>query len=186
MIATMTDPFKGTLLIVEDEQGLVDVLVVLARTIGLQTFTAMNGEEALKIINNHKEIDAVLSDIKMPVMDGLKLLSEVRKQNMDLPFVFLTAFNDKDTILSALKLGATDFIEKPFEHDKILQVLSRSVELGRILKAIEQELKDLDYESEKLKKKRQEMQQIRLSMLGSDFHYRKIQIAHIDKKVQAK
>ena len=112
-----------TVLVVEDDE---DVAEMIATQLGMEfkVETANNGKIALEIINR-KHIDIILSDIKMPVMDGFQLCSIIKSDiNIShIPVVFLTAMNDLDTKVKGLKTGAVAFIEKPFSFDYLKSVL---------------------------------------------------------------
>lgn len=99
----------------------------------------------------------VLSDISIPKLNGIDLLKKVRASGNDVPFVFLTAFNDNQLLRSALKLGAIDFISKPFKKDEVIEILSRSMEIG----VRSQNLK-LETNPEKRKKDAKFIQKLRI------------------------
>lgn len=81
-------------------------------------FIANNGEDAIQIINDTK-IDLVILDIYMPKLDGMELFRTVRNQNKIIDFILVTAANDTDKINEALKLGAVDYLVKPFEFERL-------------------------------------------------------------------
>ncbi|MBF0204110.1 MAG: response regulator [Desulfamplus sp.] len=114
------------ILIVDDNSA---VLKVSTKTIQFwkhQVTTAENGQEGWDIFSNDPmAFDMILSDIKMPVMDGFELLERVRQHNFETPFVIMTAFDDKTTIIKALKQGATDFLTKPYNREDLCDVLNR-------------------------------------------------------------
>lgn len=83
---------------------------------------ANNGEEAIKELKN-KKIDLVILDIYMPKIDGMELFRRVRKQNRMIDFILVTAANDTDKINEALKLGAVDYLVKPFEFKRLERAL---------------------------------------------------------------
>jgi DNA-binding NtrC family response regulator len=117
------------LLIIDDEVDIRDYLASRAESIGITTTTASNGQDALKLFET-EEFEAVLSDIKMPKMSGIDLLRALRSAGHQLPFIILTGFGDKDTVVEALKLGAFDFIEKPCDDENLFAVLNAAIELG--------------------------------------------------------
>jgi YesN/AraC family two-component response regulator len=104
---------------------------------------ASDGRQALEIVNR-QQVTAIVSDINMPKMDGLQLLKEIRNLGLDTPFVFVSAYGDKENYLEALRLGATDFIEKPFDNTELLRSVKDAINLGRALESIENELQGLD------------------------------------------
>jgi sigma-B regulation protein RsbU (phosphoserine phosphatase) len=114
-------------------------------------YFAQNGSQALKVLQEHPDIYLVLSDINMPVMDGLSLLNEIK--NMENPFikvVMVSAYGDMQNIRTAMNRGAFDFINKPIDFDDFTKTLEKSnqeidrlkkhYEKEKILEAVEQDL----------------------------------------------
>jgi YesN/AraC family two-component response regulator len=132
----------GRLLIVDDESGIVEVLKKILKEKAGEIETASNGAEALDKIKAGG-FDAVLSDIHMPVMDGLELLARVRTLQVQTPFVFLSGYGDQEKTRRALRLGATDFLDKPFEPEVLLDTVGKALELGLSMRAAETELESL-------------------------------------------
>lgn len=88
---------------------------------------ATNGKQGLELIKA-KSVDVVLCDIKMPGMDGIEVLERAGKINPDIPFVMLTAHGDIDTAVECMKLGAYDFLSKPFDLNRILATIKNALE----------------------------------------------------------
>ncbi len=113
-----------TVLIVDDDHSFRNMLTDLLKSSGFTPIPAENGEQALNEINTNSSIDAVISDIKMPGMNGLTLLKEIKKINSDLPVILVTAFfsdsNFKDHIYESTASG---FLEKPFKITTIVDML---------------------------------------------------------------
>lgn len=101
-----------TLLLVEDEENLRSMLVEQLSSPRLKVDEAKDGLEALERLSS-RSYDVVLADIKMPRLTGIGLIGRARAMGCDAPFVFLTAYGDKQNVLSALRLQAFDLIEKP-------------------------------------------------------------------------
>jgi DNA-binding NtrC family response regulator len=139
---------RKTLLIVDDEPDLVEVLQTVLGGVATEIRTASNGREALQIVREGG-IDAIISDVNMPLMNGLQFLAEVRHLSMETPFVIISAFGDKANLLEALRLDATDFIDKPFSRDQVRKVVSQALEVGVALRNIQGEL-DLIFQSSSL------------------------------------
>lgn len=106
---------------------------------------AINGKQGLELIKSGN-IDVVLCDIKMPGMDGIEVLERATKINPDLPFVMLTAHGDVNTAVECMKLGAYDFLSKPFDLNRILATIKNALEN-----------KDLTTENKTLKNKVKEL-----------------------------
>ena len=122
----MPDPQDYTLLLVDDEPNLRKVLGALLRKEGYEVLEAANGVEALGVLDS-ETVEVVISDLKMPKMDGNTLLKEVRLRWPDLPFVMLTAHGTVDAAVEALKNGALDFLSKPFDKDEIRMVVAKAL-----------------------------------------------------------
>ena len=87
--------------------------------------TANNGKEALEIIKkNHNDIVMYILDVNMPEMDGLTLLSEIRKIDKNVTIIMLTTESDKKKIMQAKEIGATGWIIKPFDPEKFIQIVN--------------------------------------------------------------
>jgi DNA-binding NtrC family response regulator len=127
------------LLIVDDETDIREFIAFKASTIGITSTEARDGQEALEKFKDG-EFEAIISDLKMPRMSGIDLLRTIRAQGHQIPFVMLTAFGDKQTVIEALKLGAFDFIEKPSYDEDLFRVLNSAVELGAELNFWKHEL----------------------------------------------
>jgi CheY-like chemotaxis protein len=108
----MVDPTKGNLLLIDDEIELSQSMKELFEDEANQIFVASNGEEALKILQE-KEVDCVVSDIKMPVMDGLKFMKIARERGYEQPIIFFTGHGTDQLKKEVQNLGATDLLMKP-------------------------------------------------------------------------
>jgi len=108
-------------LIVEDEELIRKgiVLTVDWEALGCRVVEASNGEEALKAVAEHSP-DLIVTDLKMPVMDGIQMLEKLRQDGHQMPVIILTAYDTFDYARSALRLGAVDYLLKPF-HDGDLE-----------------------------------------------------------------
>ncbi|MBU2496403.1 MAG: response regulator [Desulfobacterales bacterium] len=106
------------ILLVDDEEDIRDVLDISLSDLGYKVFTAKNGEEAFQIFRNVNP-PIVLTDIRMPIMDGIELLQKIKKENTDTEVIMFTGHGDMDLAIKSLKYEATDFITKPI-NDEIL------------------------------------------------------------------
>jgi len=107
------------ILLVEDEKELNEILKTYLESEGYTVFSAFNGKEGLDAFSVNK-IDLVLSDVMMPIMDGFKLAESIRKTDIAVPIIFLTAKDDKLSKQFGYKLGIDDYIVKPFDIDEVL------------------------------------------------------------------
>jgi len=129
----MTPPPAPLLLIVDDDPPMLTLLIHLLAEFmpGATVHTAASAAAALDHVAA-TDYDAILSDIAMPEMDGLALLTVVRTMRPDTPTVLMTALDDQQVVMSALRAGAFDFITKPVNPDYLVLALARAVELRRL------------------------------------------------------
>ncbi len=120
----------ASVLVVDDDRAVRTVVAALLQRAGLDVREASNGEEALASIAR-EPIDLVLTDLRMPVMDGMQLLAEVTARWGDLPVIVLTAHGTVALAVEAMKAGATDFLLKPFDRDEIRFVVKKALLSGR-------------------------------------------------------
>ncbi len=118
------DVKQWRLLIVDDEEGMRDLLEIVFRKQGYDVSTASTGKEALKLFEE-KGFDAIVQDIRMPDMDGITLLKEIRSRAPALPVVMITAFSSWDNAVEAMRLGACDYVRKPFSTYEITTTVER-------------------------------------------------------------
>ncbi len=123
----MNKPKKAKVLIVDDESDLLQILEDLL--VDYDVIRATNGKEGLKKVLTEKP-QAVITDITMPEMTGIEMLMKIRETNSDLPVIILTGFADVKNIRQAWKLGAFDFLDKPFEEEMLLSLVKNAVEFG--------------------------------------------------------
>ncbi len=115
------------ILVVDDEENITAILSLFLKSKGYHVVTAKNGEEALKALKEDY-YDLVISDIRMPQMDGLALLKEINKLKSNIITIMLTGFATIDTAVEAMKSGAFDYIVKPFTVNEIFNVIKRADE----------------------------------------------------------
>jgi DNA-binding response OmpR family regulator len=130
-----------SILIVDDEKNICLTLSQALETLGVETDTALNGEEALAKLKN-KEFGLILLDLKMPGMDGMEVLRQVCEIRPDIHIIIITAYGTVESAVEAMKLGAIDFIQKPFSAEEIRELVSRVMNRERI-----DEKKATDYAS---------------------------------------
>ncbi len=121
------------ILVVDDEQGMRDFLSIMLKKEGYDVVAAENGEHALKAI--HAEIyDLVITDVKMPRVDGIEVLRTVKEISPETVVIVITAFATTDTAVQAMKLGAYDYITKPFKVDEIKLIIQKALEKHHLKK----------------------------------------------------
>ncbi len=120
---------KPRILIVDDDPG---TLQSLSRALALEGMTALTASSAHRALERLPEgVDAILSDVVMPEMDGLEFLSRVREREPDLPVVLMSGQATLETAVKATRLGALDFVEKPVGLDRLLLTLRNALRLDR-------------------------------------------------------
>jgi len=116
----------GTVLVVDDEKAMREFLTVLLEKQGHAVVAASDGEEALRLLAEHP-VDLVISDLRMPKMDGIGLLAGIRERNPDLPLIMVTAYASSESTIQAMRLGADDYITKPFRVSEIRLVVEKAL-----------------------------------------------------------
>lgn len=114
--------FDISVLVVEDEVDVLEQLLLIIGRRVKQTFGAKDGHEALKIFNK-ESIDLILSDIDMPLMDGLELLKKIREENKEIPFLMSTGLKNLDALSTAIEYGISSFLPKPVQKETLLKKL---------------------------------------------------------------
>lgn len=114
------------ILVVDDEESVRKILGIQLRRQGHETIEAPDGPEALEFLKAH-EFQAVITDLKMPKMDGLELLQRIRKFYPQIPVVMITAHGTIDTAVEAMKRGAFDYVTKPFDQGEFLKIIDRAI-----------------------------------------------------------
>ncbi|MEW6114306.1 MAG: sigma-54 dependent transcriptional regulator [Thermodesulfobacteriota bacterium] len=117
----------NTVLVVDDEKNYLVVLEDLLEEEGYKVLTAGSGSEAIDIIHR-TPVDTVLTDIRMPAMTGVELLEHLLDFDPDLPVILMTAYAEVDQAVAAMKKGALDHIQKPFDNKDLKRAVARGVE----------------------------------------------------------
>jgi two-component system response regulator AtoC len=120
-----------SVLIVDDEEAMRHLLSVLLRERGYEVRAVANGEDALRELAS-RDYDLVLSDLRMPRMDGMALLREVQAAHPHVTFIVMSAYGTHDTAIEAMKAGAYDYVSKPFRPDEVVLVLQKAEERERL------------------------------------------------------
>jgi len=117
---------RKQILVVDDEPNLRRVLSALLARDDYDVHTAEDGEQALGVLNEH-HIDMVVTDLRMPKIDGMELLRRVRAMDEELPVVIITAHGTVDNAVEALKTGAFDYITKPFDQTEVRTIVRKAL-----------------------------------------------------------
>ncbi len=116
---------QRTILVVDDEANIRKVLAATLRKEGYEVLTAVDGAEALRLME-HGRVDVLLTDLRMPEVDGMELLNRALEVHPGLPVVILTAHGTVETAKTALKRGAFDYLEKPFDRDELRVIIAKA------------------------------------------------------------
>jgi two-component system NtrC family response regulator len=122
---------RARLLVVDDEEPQRVMLSNILGRAGFQVVTAADGREALAQLKD-AHFDLMLTDQRMPVMDGLALLERVRRTRPEMPVILMTAYGTVSTAVEAMKRGASDYLTKPFERDELLVVVEKAIRHRRL------------------------------------------------------
>lgn len=139
---------RKTILVVDDEKSQREILEMILSAEGYDVTTASSGEAALKIAHEHR-FDLVLTDLKMTGIDGIELLQKLLAYDSSIIVILLTAHGSIDSAKDALRRGAFDYLEKPYDREKLLETINRA--LTR-LDALDMEIISASQEMETVKK----------------------------------
>ncbi|MGI6655527.1 MAG: sigma-54-dependent transcriptional regulator [Desulfobulbus sp.] len=116
-----------TILVVDDEPNYQIVLSELLKDEGYEVFTADSGTAGLPIVYS-TDLDLVVSDMKMPGMDGIEFLAKIKEYNRELPVILITAYAEIEKAVEAMRLGAFTYVAKPFSNQQLLASITKAVE----------------------------------------------------------
>jgi two component, sigma54 specific, transcriptional regulator, Fis family len=123
---------KKTILISDDDESLRRVIEYNLSNRGYRLLLASNGEDALNIFKS-EDVDIVVTDIKMEKMDGLELLENIKRLNSNALVIMITAYGSVETAVKAMKLGAYDYITKPFDRDELQIMIEKGLSLQNLM-----------------------------------------------------
>ncbi|MCJ7578664.1 MAG: response regulator [candidate division Zixibacteria bacterium] len=118
---------KHTILVVDDETQISDLLRDFLTQEGYQVFTAANGVEAISL-GKQNRLDLALLDLKMPGMDGIEVFQKLREVKKDIGVIILTGYGTLKTAKQAMRLGAHDYLTKPFDLGLVKSVIREALE----------------------------------------------------------
>ena len=122
-----------TILVVDDEKNYTLVLAAVLEDAGVETLMANSAPEALEIIAE-SDVDLVLTDMKMPGMDGIDLLERIKKEDAELPVIMMTAHGTVEKAVEAMQKGAYNYILKPFDNERLVLYANKAVSMYRVVK----------------------------------------------------
>ncbi|MFQ5603975.1 MAG: sigma-54-dependent transcriptional regulator [bacterium] len=116
------------ILIVEDDRDMADNCFKLFKRNKFDALVAYSAQEALDILSRNGPVSIVLTDLKMPVMDGIELLKRIKQQSPETDVIVMTGYGTIQNAVQAIKIGASDYITKPFNKDELLHVIKKIIE----------------------------------------------------------
>lgn len=138
----MTDPAANPCIaVVDDDEALRDSLAWLLDSVGLATLTFANGEAFLAAAPG--SVDVVLLDVRMPGLSGLQVQQRLNERGDSMPVIFMTGHGDVPMAVAALKAGAFDFIEKPFNQQQLIDAVQQALAEHQRLRAVSERLDEL-------------------------------------------
>ena len=117
------------LLIVDDEVIVLRMLSTLFRAHGHSVVVTDDGNEAVDLLHGKETFDLMISDVRMVPINGIWLLNLVRKQCPNMPVIMITAYYSKEMAVEALRMGALDYISKPFDTQKLVDLVNKTLKL---------------------------------------------------------
>lgn len=134
---------KEYIVVVDDEESIRTLLATRFSKLNYEVAAVSSALEARGLVSTGSNIDLIISDIKMPGLDGVSFLAWLRENSIQIPLILITGFSDKETAISAVKTGAFDYIEKPFDVDEMVKSVEAALEQVRNKREKEDNLREL-------------------------------------------
>ncbi len=122
-----------TILIVDDEKNYLTILSAVLEDEGFEVLTAIGGREALEV-HKTSDLDLIVTDMKMPAMDGIELLENIKSVDPDLPIIMMTAHGTVDKAVEAMQKGAYSYILKPFDNERLVIYVKKAISMYQVVK----------------------------------------------------
>ena len=171
--------YKNTLLIVDDDDIMVSRLQRDLKKEGFEVFAALNGKDALKIIEDHK-VDILIVDIRMADMQGPEVLQQAKKHYADIEGIMITGFRDDDATVNALRAGAIDYITKPINMDELCFSINKAIERVHLTRNSLYRNRELKISAEIITKMNQELER-RIEERTSELDTMQVQLIQTSK-----
>ncbi|NOQ76636.1 MAG: response regulator, partial [Methylococcaceae bacterium] len=120
-----------SILVVDDEAKMRRLLEIMLTQMGYVVYQAADGQEALDFLNN-QAVDLVITDLRMPKIDGIELLRQLRERNNEVSVIVVTAYGTVETAVDTMKYGACDYIVRPFELEAVEASVKRALKLSKV------------------------------------------------------
>lgn len=125
--ARQLQPSRTAVAIVDDDQQVLDILVLYLRSVGYRTRAFNNATDLIELLDWSSGIGCIVTDVRMPGMDGLTLLSEIRRRDPSLPVILMTGHGDVPMAVKAIRDGAMDFLEKPLRPEQLENAIAYAI-----------------------------------------------------------
>lgn len=112
------------LLFVEDEEDLLSIISEALTKLQANFLTATNGVEALEVLKNNPDIDTIVTDINMPLMNGLDMIKNIKDQGIDIPIIVMSAHTETEFISKAKEYGVSEYLLKPFDFIRFIELIT--------------------------------------------------------------
>lgn len=122
------------ILVVDDQESMCETLEVLFKRVGYEVHTCTDGQDAIRAIEEGPPFDLIVTDLVMPVVDGMEVLKTSRRLNPEGQVIMITAHSTTEAAVSAMKLGAYDYIQKPFSLGEMRVTAEKALEKGRLVR----------------------------------------------------
>ena len=122
---------KQSILVVDDEAKMRRILEIMLTQLGYEVYQAADGQEAIDFLNT-QSVDLIITDLKMPNVDGMELLRRLREQESNVSVIMVTAYGTVETAVDAMKYGASDYIVRPFELEAVEAAVKRALKLSKV------------------------------------------------------
>jgi RNA polymerase sigma factor (sigma-70 family) len=161
----MTTPVHIAL--IDDDEAVLDSLRLYFSSQDVQTTGFPTAGAFLAAVANGQRFDCIVSDVRMPGMSGLDLVHHLKEKDIAVPIILITGHGDVDMAVSAIKIGAFDFIEKPFDEARLLASIHNAVEKGRERDADASELENLQARFNTLSARQREVMELAVAGLSN-------------------
>ena len=161
----MTDPIEVAL--IDDDPAVLDALQLFLARRGLKVSCYKNAEEFMAAVRRSEPFDCVVSDVRMPGMSGIDLVTQLNGCGFLRPIILITGHGDIDMAVSAIKLGAFNFIEKPFDEDRLLASIKEAVQQARQQSSDSAQLETLRARYNTLSQRQREVMELAAAGLSS-------------------
>jgi two-component system response regulator FixJ len=161
---TMTKPIQIAL--IDDDEAVLDSLSLYFRSRNVATASFSTAQEFLAALGRDKHFDCIVSDVRMPGMSGLDLVRELKSRDVGTPIVLITGHGDVDMAVAAIKVGAANFIEKPFDESRLLASIRMAIEEIQQRENAEQQ-KDLPAKFQSLTARQRQVMELAVAGLSN-------------------